>query len=76
MKVDIIREQDCHLYDTLTQDCQLLAQSAYLPAAEMARKLTFAHFVSLQLYFYVTGLDSQRSLITDFKTKSMSKIGL
>jgi hypothetical protein len=32
--------------------------------------------VSLQLYFYVTGLDSQRSLITDFKTKSMSKIGL
>ncbi len=77
MKVDIIQEQDCQLYHTLTQDCRkLLLQSTYLPPTETARKLTFTHFVQLLLYFYVAGLDSLRSLITDLNTKPISNIGL
>jgi hypothetical protein len=54
----------------------LLKNPDYLPENDSAKKLTFEYFVKLLLYFYCSGLDSLRSLITDLKTKDVSKIGL
>ncbi len=54
----------------------LLKNPDYLPEHDSAKKLTFEYFVNLLLYFYFSGLDSLRSLITDLKTKDVSKIGL
>lgn len=48
----------------------------YLPEHDSAKKLTFEYFINLLLYFYLSGLDSLRSLITDLKTKNVAKIGL
>jgi len=47
-----------------------------MPENDSAKKLTFQYFVKLLLYFYFSGLDSLRSLITDLKTKDVAKIGL
>jgi hypothetical protein len=54
----------------------LLNNPDYLPEHDSAKKLTFEYFVNLLLYFYFSGLDSLRSLITDLKTKDVSQIGL
>ena len=55
---------------------KLLNNPDYLPEHDSAKKLTFEYFVNLLLYFYFSGLDSLRSLITDLKTKDVAKIGL
>jgi hypothetical protein len=55
---------------------KLLKNPDYLPEIDSAKKLTFGYFVNLLLYFYLSGLDSLRSLITDLKTKDVAKIGL
>ena len=54
----------------------LLNNPDYLPEHDSAKKLTFEYFVNLLLYFYFSGLDSLRSLITDLKIKDVAKIGL
>jgi hypothetical protein len=54
----------------------LLKNPDYLPEHDSAKKMTFVYFVNLLLYFYFSGLDSLRSLITDLKTKDVTKIGL
>jgi len=54
----------------------LLNDPEYLPEYDSAKKVTFEYFVSLLLYYYFSGIDSLRSLITDLKTKDVSKIGL
>ena len=65
------------LFHELAQPLKnLLNNSDYMPENDSAKKLTFQYFVYLLLYFYFSGLDSLRSLITDLKTKDVSKIGL
>lgn len=54
----------------------LLENPANLPEKDTAKRLTFKIFVNLLLYFYFSGIDTLRSLITDLKTKDVSQIGL
>lgn len=53
----------------------LLKNPDYLPQNDSAKKLSFEYFVNLILFFYLSRIDSLRSLITDLKTKDVSKIG-
>lgn len=47
---------------------ELLSEQKVGPEHDSAKKLCFDVFVRLLLYFYLQGLDSLRSLITDLKT--------
>ena len=69
--------EDTTLYHKISKPfTDLLNNPDYLPEKDPAKKLYFKIFVKLLLYFYFSRLDSLRSLITDLKTKEVSKIGL
>lgn len=77
MDVLIDNSDNTILFDELAQPLKnLLNNSDSMPENDSAKKLTFPSFVKLLLYFYFSGLDSLRSLITDLKTKDVAKIGL
>jgi len=55
----------------------LFNDKKYIPENDSAKNLIFNKFFTLLLYYYLMGLDSLRSLITDLKTNdNVSKIGL
>jgi len=77
MDILINNSENTILFHEITQPLKnLLKNPEYLPEHDSAKKMTFEYFVNLLLYFYFSGLDSLRSLITDLKTKDVSKIGL
>jgi hypothetical protein len=77
MDVLINNSDDTILFHEIAQPLTtLLTNPDYLPEHDSAKKMTFESFITLLLYFYFSGLDSLRSLITDLKTKDVSKIGL
>ena len=77
MDVLIDNSDNAILFHELAQPLKnLLNNSDYMPENDSAKKLTFQSFVNLLLYFYFSGLDSLRSLITDLQTKDVAKIGL
>ncbi len=55
----------------------LINDKKFVPENDTAKKLVFNKFLTLLLYYYLMGIDSLRSLITDLKTNdNVSKIGL
>ena len=56
---------------------QLINDKKFVPENDSAKKLVFNKFLTLLLYYYLMGIDSLRSLITDLRTNdNVSKIGL
>ena len=56
---------------------QLINDKKFVPENDSAKKLVFNKFLTLLIYYYLMGIDSLRSLITDLKTNdNVSKIGL
>ena len=56
---------------------QLINNKNFVPENDSAKKLVFNKFLTLLLYYYLMGIDSLRSLITDLKTNdNISKIDL
>jgi hypothetical protein len=56
---------------------ELLSKRVIIAEKDTGEKLFFSRFVTLLLYFYLQGIDSLRSLITNLKTDdNVEKIGL
>lgn len=56
---------------------KLCDNKKFIPEHDSAKKLIFDRFLTLLIYYYLMGLDSLRSLVTDLKTNdNISKIGL
>lgn len=71
-----VREDPLLFYEVTQPLRTLLEDSSKLPEKDTAKRLTFEIFIRLLLYFYLSGIDTLRSLITDLKTKDVSPIGL
>lgn len=71
MEVVPITGNSTNLFYEITQPMlELMNNQTIFPDKDSGKKLFFQRFVTLLLYFYLQGIDSLRSLITDLKTNN------
>jgi hypothetical protein len=69
MEVITIIENQTNLFHEITKPItELMKNQDNIPDTDSGKKLWFEKFVTLLLYFYLQGIDSLRSLITELKT--------
>ncbi len=70
MRMEVITiPEDQNLFHAITKPItELMKNQENIPDHDSGKKLPFEKFVTLLLYFYLQGIDSLRSLITDLKT--------
>jgi len=69
MEVILITENQTNLfYEIIQPITELMKNQTIIPHKDSGKIMIFQRFVTLLLYFYLQGIDSLRSLITDLKT--------